>query len=198
MSADRPSLSSWARWSSLRLFALALLLLALPVEPLRGQEGQLSEAMVLQAARETMEAARYCFLVTRDEAGRMNARVMDPFLPEDDMTVWLATNASTRKVDQIRKDSRATLAYYDAASMGYVTLLGTARMVDDLDERRNRWKPEWAGFYPDGPTADDYVLIEFMPSRIEVMSFTHEVMSGGAFWPAVLDLKGSGWTLERR
>ena len=173
------------------------LMLALQVKPLLGQEGELSEARVLQAARETREAARYCFLITLDDTGQPHARVMDPFPPEDGMTVWLATNANTRKVRQIQHDSRATLAYYDATSMGYVTLVGVARMIDDLEERRKHWKPDWEEFYPDGPTADDYFLIEFTPSRLEVMSFAHDVM-GGMFAPAALDRKGSGWVLERR
>jgi len=197
MSAAKLTAGSAARLSSLWLITPVFLLLALPVEPLLGQEGELSEAKVLQAARETMEAARYCFLVTLDDTGQPQARLMDPFLPEDDMTVWLGTNANTRKVRQIRNDERATLAYYDATSMGYVTLVGTVRMVDDLEERREHWKPDWEEFYPDGPAADNYVLIEFMPSRIEVMSFVHGVM-GGAFAPAALDRKGSGWVLERR
>ncbi len=198
MSALRLSTRSVARRSWLWLPVLLTPLLAVPIEPLYSQEGQLSETRVLEAAREVMKTARYCFLVTLDEAGKMHARVMDPFLPTDDMTVWMGTNANTRKVSQIRKDPRATLAYYDATTMGYVTLVGTARMVDDLEARREYWKPEWAEFYPNGPTADDYILIEFAPSRIEVMSFAHDVMGSGVFGPAVLKRKASGWSLEEQ
>ena len=154
MSALRLSTRSVARRSWLWLPVLLTPLLAVPIEPLYSQEGQLSETRVLEAAREVMKTARYCFL--------------------------------------------ATLAYYDATTMGYVTLVGTARMVDDLEARREYWKPEWAEFYPNGPTADDYILIEFAPSRIEVMSFAHDVMGSGVFGPAVLKRKASGWSLEEQ
>lgn len=188
----------WVDPSTLRWLVTSVLLSsALPIETAVGQEGELSEAKVLEAARETMEAARYCFLITVDDTGQPQARVMDPFLPDDDMTVWMGTNVHTRKVRQIRDDSRATLAYYDATSMGYVTLVGAALMVDDPEERRKYWKPDWEAFYPGGPSSDDYVLIEFSPSRIEVMSFAHDVMGSGVFGPAVLDREPSGWALEQ-
>ncbi len=148
----------------------------------------------LEAVRTTMEASRYCFLVTVDEAGHPQARLMDPFSPEADMTVWMATSSTTRKVGQLRHDSRATLAYYDWEREGYVTLIGVARLVSDIDERRRRFKPEWQSFYPAGPTAPDYVLIRFTPSRIEVMSLALDV-GADAFTPTVLTREGAEWVL---
>ncbi|UCC84440.1 MAG: pyridoxamine 5'-phosphate oxidase family protein [Gemmatimonadota bacterium] len=162
-----------------------------------GQEVEPPEGRVLEAAREVMKAAHYCFLVTLDSSGQPQARVMDPFDPEPDMVVWMGTNARSRKVSQLREDGRATLAYYDASGMGYVTLIGSARLVDDLVERRRHWKPEWEPFYSEGPESDDYLLLEFEPSRIEVMSFTHGVGADpSGFSPAILDRSGSGWVLR--
>lgn len=148
----------------------------------------------LEAVRTTIAASRYCFLVTLDEAGHPQARLMDPFPPEADVTVWLATSSVTRKVGQLRHDSRATLAYYDWERQGYVTLIGDARLVTDLEERRRRWKPEWQSFYPAGPEAPDYVLIRFIPFRIEVMSMALDV-GAGAFTPTVLAREGAEWVL---
>jgi general stress protein 26 len=160
------------------------------------QAGTVSEERVLEAARETMAAARYCFLVTLDSSGQPQARVMDPFDPEPDVVVWMGTNSGSRKVSELREDGRATLAYYDASGMGYVTLIGSVRLVDDLGERRRRWKPGWEPFYSEGPESEDYILLEFEPSRIEVMSFTHGVGADpSGFSPAILDRSGSGWVL---
>ncbi len=158
------------------------------------QEQTLTVDRALEAVRTTMEASRYCFLVTLDEAGHPQARLMDPFPPEADMTVWMATNSTTRKVRQLGRDSRATLAYYDWEREGYVTLLGEARLVSDIEERRRRWKPEWQAFFPPGPTAPDYVLIQFTPSRIEVMNLALDV-GAGAFTPTVLTREGAEWVL---
>ena len=175
----------------------AAVLAILAAESGWAQAGDPSEARVLEAARETMRAAHYCFLVTLDSSGQPQARLMDPFEPEPDMVVWMGTKVGTRKVGQIRGDGRATLAYYDGTGAGYVTLIGSIRLVDDLEERRRRWKPGWEAFFGAGPEADDYLLLKFVPSQIEVMSFTHGVGADPtAFRPAILERSGSGWVVR--
>ncbi len=155
------------------------------------------DTAVLDAARATIAAAKFCFLITV-ESGQPQARLVNPFDPEADMTVWMGTNRKTRKVEQIRKNSRVTLAYPDIPGMGYVTLVGRARLVHSIEERRRRWKPEWAGFYPGGPEGDTYMLIEFKPERIEVMSVARKIASDPLAWrPAILERKGKDWVPDR-
>lgn len=145
---------------------------------------------VIQAAREVMQKARYCTLVTIGEDDHPQARVMDPFLPEDDMTVWIATNSMTRKAAQIRKDPRVTLLYLDSAGQEYVTVLGRAELVRDPLEKAKRWKEEWAAFYRDKNRGDDYLLIRVRPSRLEIVSESHGLTNDPQTWlPVVLDLK---------
>lgn len=71
---------------------------------------------VIRAARDVMQKARYCAFITLGEDGQPQARAVDPLGPDDDMTVWVGTNAATRKVAQLRKDPRVTLFYFDAAA----------------------------------------------------------------------------------
>ena len=147
-------------------------------------------AQVVAAAADLMQTARYCTFATVDEDGQPRARVMDPFPPEKDMTVWMATKAATRKVAQMRKNPRATLLCFDGAKKGYVTLLGTATVVDDPAEKAKRWKPEWKDFYDDENRGKDYVLIRLKPSRIEVLSPAHGLGNDPRTWlPPSLELK---------
>lgn len=127
-----------------------------------------SASDALAVAREIMLAARYCTLVTVGEAGRPQARTMDPFAPEADLTVWLATNPKSRKVAQIQRDPRVALHYLDLKSEDTVTLYGQARLVADASEKRNRWKDEWKEFYADRDTG--YGLIAVTPERVEILS----------------------------
>src|ERR1041384_2368390 len=76
---------------------------------------------LISAAREIMNAARYCALITIDARGRTNARAMDAFTPDEKMIVWLATNPHSRKVAEIRRNSRVTLYYFDRENQAYVT-----------------------------------------------------------------------------
>ena len=137
-----------------------------------------------------MQAARYCTFVTIDEQGQPRARVVDPFPPEADMTVWMATKAATRKVAQLRKNPRATLLCFDGARKGYVTLLGRAAVVEDPAEKARRWKPEWKDFYDDGNRGADYLLIRLKPSRLEILSPADGLGNDPRTWlPISLDLE---------
>jgi general stress protein 26 len=142
------------------------------------------------AAAELMREARFCALVTLDATGAPQARAMDPFPPEPDLSVWLATNAKTRKVEQIRKDPRVTLYYLAPSGAGYVTLLGEASVVSDPAEKAKRWKPDWKAFYSDENRGPDYLLIRVRPQRIEIVSGKLGIASSPDAWgPAILDLR---------
>jgi general stress protein 26 len=156
---------------------LTLLGLLIPGE-LTAQE--LSRDSLELVAREIIEAANYVALITLDDSGHPQARVMDPFLPEDDMSVWLATNPRSRKVNQIRADGRVTLYYFDSAGLGTVTLMGNARLVDDAKEKAKRWKPGWEAFYPDRDSS--YLLIKVHPERMEVVSVKYGLMGDPQTW----------------
>jgi general stress protein 26 len=136
-----------------------------------------------------MRDARYCTLVTLDKGGQPQARVVDPFPPDPDMSVWIATKSASRKVAQIQKDPRATLLCFDAVKQGYVSLLGAAELVDDPKQKARRWKPEWKAFYDDENRGKDYLLIRLRPKRLEILSPAHGLLNDPrTFQPLSLEL----------
>ncbi|MBL8219796.1 MAG: pyridoxamine 5'-phosphate oxidase family protein [Bryobacterales bacterium] len=152
---------------------------------------------ILDAARAVMQSAEFCFLITVDTATEPHARLMQPFPPDEQMRVWLGTNPTSRKIAQIRKNPRTTLAYYDKAGPNYVTLTGTSRIVDTPSERRKHWRKEWQAFFPGGPDGPNYVLIEFTPQRIELISATHKIAIEPTSPPAILYRTPAGWSFKR-
>ncbi len=136
--------------------------------------------ILMTAAKEIMNAANTCALITLDEEGLPRVRAMDPFAPESDLTVWFGTNRNSRKVLQIKKDSRVTLYYLANDASGYVTIHGIARLVNDPQEIENRWKEEWEAFYPDRST--DYLLIKVSPRWMEVISYPHGITGDPVTW----------------
>lgn len=146
-------------------------------------------AAILEAARDIIDGAGYAALVTLDAEGHPQARAMDPFAPGTGLVVWMGTSRTTRKVEQLRRDSRATLYYFDPGGPGYVTLLGTVEIVEDPEERRDRWKPEWSEYYPAGPDGDTYLLLRFVPHRLEIVSPEHGIADEPLAWrPRILEL----------
>ena len=139
---------------------------------------------LISAAREIMNAAGTCALITLDEDGRPRVRAMDPFIPEKDLTVWFGTNSKSRKVNQIKKDSRVTLYYLDSDSSGYVMINGLAQLVDD--QKENKWKEEWTGFYSNNK--ENYLLIKVTPIWMEISSISRNIVGDTITWqpPKVL------------
>jgi general stress protein 26 len=150
---------------------VALLILACAVaggERASAQSHPKSRDELLDAARRIIASARFAMLVTVDAEGQPQARMMDPFAPDSQMVIWIGTNPRSRKVAEVEKEARVALSYFDAASLAYVTITGRAHLVDDPEEKAQRFKPEWAGIYPN--RAQDYVLLKVTPERLELIS----------------------------
>lgn len=142
-----------------------------------------------------MEASEYCFLVTSGAAGA-DVRLMQPFTPDEHLTVRFGTSPRSRKAREIQADDRVVLAYADATEIAYVVLKGRAALESDPAQRRSYWREEWRAFYPEGPEGDDYVLIRFVPDRIELMNLTREVAPPPyGLRPAVVARAGETWRL---
>lgn len=160
------------------LFSVMLFL----VKSVSGQEfsKEYSEDRLKSAAHEIMIRARYCALITIDQDGKPRARTMDPFEPDSSFTVWFGTNIHSRKVLQIKYDPRVTLYYFEPQSEGYVVIQGTAHLVNDPGIKKIYWKEEWTEFYPN--PAEDYLLIQVIPDRLEISSTNHGIYSDPETW----------------
>lgn len=141
---------------------------------------------VLKAAREVIAAARYATLGTVDDLGGFpQARIVDPFAPEADFTIWIGTNAETRKVQQVTRNPRVSLLYFDAPRQHYVSIIGAATIVRDAAQKSRRFKPEWKAFYKNGGEGDDYVLLRIDPLRLEIVAESLGMKSDPETWRPV-------------
>lgn len=127
-----------------------------------------SRDQLLTTAQEIMASARYAALITKGTNGRINARTMDPFAPAADMVIWFGTNPKSRKVREIQRNPQVTIYYVDPAAQAYVSIQGTARLINSQQQKERHWKEEWKAFYPDRDK--NYLLIAVKPQRLEVIS----------------------------
>lgn len=135
---------------------------------------------LIAVAREIMDQARYCALITVDSLGQVHARTMDPFPPDEGMVVWLGTNIKSRKVLEIRNNKMVTLYYADPDGGGYMTINGTAMLVNDPKQKIKHWKGEWESFYDDRDK--DYILIKVTPMFLDVLSYKHGITGNPETW----------------
>jgi len=137
---------------------------------------------VIAAAREIMGMQTYCALVTIDSSGQPHVRTMNPFPPEDDMSVWIATNSRSRKIREIRKNPRVCLYYADHShASGYVAITGRAVLVDDMSEKLKRKRDYWKQAFPDYTYL---LLIKVIPENLEVLNYRRGMLNDTLTWSA--------------
>lgn len=177
--------------SSLRGIALSFVLgVPAQLSAQAPQPAAPTRTQVLAAAKDIMQLAHFSTLVTIGPDGHPQARIVDPFPPDSDLTIWIATNPLTRKVQEIRRDPRVTLMYFSAATFEYVSVIGTAVVDTDAGQKASHWKPEWAALYKDQNRGDDYQLLRVKPSRLEVVSVRRGISNDPKTWlPVTLDVR---------
>lgn len=142
-------------------------------------------ADVLKAAREVARKARYATFVTIGEDGQPQARIVDALGPDEDFNVWVGTNPATRKVAEIAKNPRVTLTFFDPSLPAFVTLLGSASTVTDPAVKAQHWKDGWSPFYKNEYRGADFVLVKFVPRRLEIVSEAHGFANAPGNWRPV-------------
>jgi general stress protein 26 len=126
---------------------------------------------IILAAREIIDATRYCALVTVDSAGQPQVRTMNPFPRNDQFITWFATARSSAKVREIRKNPAVNVYFADhIQAKGYVSIEGRAEIIDDkvllIKMKRDYWDgiPDWQNIF---------VLIRITPLKMEVINYRH-------------------------
>jgi general stress protein 26 len=142
----------------------------------------LGRSELIAAAREIIASQQFCALVTQDEDGRSQIRTVNPFPPEDDMAVWIATGTQTRKVGQIRHNPQVTLYYADhSKAAGFVSIRGKALLVEDRAEMIKRKRAYWDSMFPE---FKNLILIKVIPEYLEVLNYSRGVNGDPATWHA--------------
>ena len=153
-----------------------------PCEAQKGAGKGPQRDSVIAAAREIMAMQHYCGLATIDSSGQPHVRTMNPFPPEADMTVWIATNSRSRKAHEIRNNSRVCLYYSDHQNAtGYVAIAGRAVLVDDMAEQLKRKRGYWDQAFPDWKYL---LLIKVVPERLEVLNYRRGMLNDTLTWSA--------------
>jgi general stress protein 26 len=135
--------------------------------------GKVSRDTIITAAREIIATQKYCALITIDSTGKPDVRTMNPFQPEEDMSVWMATNSRSKKVQEIKNNQHVTLYYSDHTNaIGYVAINGRAVLVDDVAEKMKRKRGYWDQAFPDFKYL---MLIKVIPEKIEVINYKHNL-----------------------
>lgn len=97
-------------------------------------------------------------------------RTVSPIV-EDDMSIWVTTRSTSRKVRQLRENPKVCLAFVEPPDGDKaVTVIGEAQIVPDSEKKRRVWKLAPFDLYehfPDGPDSDDFCVLKITVKNIE-------------------------------
>jgi general stress protein 26 len=88
-------------------------------------------------------------LTTTDADGSLRSRPMGTQQAEFDGDLWFFTSADTTKVDEIERDNRVNVSYA-APKNRFVSVSGTAVLLNDREKMKELWSPIYKAYFPDG------------------------------------------------
>ena len=152
---------------------------------------------IMQVIHHTINKAEYCFLITHDLRAGANARQMQPFGPDEEMNIWFGSGTASRKIREIEKYEKVTLAYGYHEESAYVTLKGIATRVDNDEIKRKYWRSSFLDFWPDGAPSENYTVVKFVPNYIEAINFKQKLAPEPyGLKPAILVREDDIWRIE--
>ena len=98
--------------------------------------------------------------ITIGEDGIPNCRAMMTQEAEPDMDLWFAARMDSEKVDELRKNPRVGLYYYNPQDWSYTTVGGTVSVIQDRARFKKYWKDEWRRWFPNGPDDPNAILLK--------------------------------------
>jgi general stress protein 26 len=117
--------------------------------------------------KEMIKDISICMMVTVDESGHLRSRPMDTQQAEHDSCLWFLVNGSSPKAAEIMHESRVNLSYMDKDGQSYISISGTAYIVDDRKKVKELWNPLHKAYFPEGEDDPDIRLIKVTPEMAE-------------------------------
>jgi len=115
------------------------------------------------------ENCLHAYLATCD-GDQPLVRPVSPIV-EDDLSIWVTTFCSSRKVKQIQSNPKICLAFVEQPRGDRAAFVfGEAKLVPDLEEKRRIWNVatfDLSQHFPEGYESEEFCLLKIIAKKIE-------------------------------
>jgi len=111
----------------------------------------------LSILNEIMSSERICMLVTTTADGRLHAHPMTTQETEYDGSSWFLAKQSSETVRDLRSRPSVNVSYSGKSS--WLSIAGTASVVDDPAKKAELWNTFTEAWFPDGRDDPDVVVV---------------------------------------
>jgi general stress protein 26 len=109
---------------------------------------------------ELIKDIKVAMMTTEAEDGLLHSRPMATQKTEFDGTLWFFTGLSTGKVSEIDWNPEVNLSYAEPSDTRYVSVSGTAELVDDRAKITELWSDIYKAWFPQGIDDPDLCLMK--------------------------------------
>ena len=112
------------------------------------------------------------------EGHQPRVRPVSPIV-EGDMSIWVGTRGTSRKVKQIEQNPKVCLTFvqppHNAKGEKVAIVIGEAKQIPNLEEKKRFWRLwtqvypafDLSRVYPNGPESNDFCLLKIIVKKIE-------------------------------
>lgn len=112
---------------------------------------------------------RFAMFTTRHDNGHLHARPMttqNKAINEDD-SLWFFMSRSSDPVRDLQAQAQVNVSYANTDDDRYVSVSGTAQLVDDAARKRALWSKLNEAWFPKGPDDPDLALVQVRITHAE-------------------------------
>ena len=110
---------------------------------------------------ELLNRSTITMLGTNSEDGFPNIKAMLKMENEGLKKIWFSTNTSSKRVAQIKKNSKVCVYFVDPNEFKGLMLVGNIKILQDKKSRQRLWREGFERYYPLGVDDSDYCVLCF-------------------------------------
>ena len=115
-------------------------------------------------------------MLTTISQGILRARPMATQETAFDGTLWFFTSKQTHKAEEIAEDNRVNVSFAEPDDNRYVSMSGTAELVDDREKFEELWSPFYLSWFPDGLDDPSLILLKVTVEQAEYWDATSSTL----------------------
>jgi len=128
-------------------------------------EKNLDQKKALKKFKKLAEKIRTCMFITNTTTEHEHTRPMATIEVEDNGTLWFFTDIRSIKVEELSMDRTVHLTYAHPGKESYLDVWGTASVITDEQQIKDKWSPIIKAWFPDGVDDPNLSLLKVQPTE---------------------------------
>lgn len=113
----------------------------------------------VQKLLDKIKEVKFATLTTLNGQGKLHGRPMYTCAPGNDGALWFFSEKDAQKIGEIQANPQVGLGYSDPDTATYVTIAGTAAVVEDQAKIKDLWREDFRSWFPKGSDDPNIALL---------------------------------------